>query len=321
MSDERREGTGIPGIPGSQSRVRGSLPLQTGSRGRLFCSSCVECKFFKSGPFEKNCSQACPNIHLPKTNSTEVSKNDRKCREKDSQNCWMSFFMVQEDGKDMYTIIVDPDRGTHPCSSCPATGRLPTLPQQPGCFAICLSQNLSFILKIFLFLPECPEPPNVPLIVGSTIAGVFLIGVLILVIWRLLMELLDRREYRRFEKEKTKAKWNDVREHIRATRVFWGAQIHWGGDSRRGHPFQRQPCRPEPSPLLIFQPSWILPKYPMESSCNAACAVGTGMGGMGNALLEIQHSPTQASPLLSLQADNPLFKSATTTVVNPRFNE
>ncbi|NWZ33033.1 ITB2 protein, partial [Brachypodius atriceps] len=130
-------------------------------------SSCVECKFFKSGPFEKNCSQACPNIHLPTTNSTEVSKNDRKCREKDSQNCWMSFIMVQEDGQEMYTIIVDPDR-------------------------------------------ECPEPPNVPLIVGGTIAGVFFIGVLVLVIWRFLMELLDRREYRRFEKEKTKAKWNDA---------------------------------------------------------------------------------------------------------------
>ncbi|NXO25698.1 ITB2 protein, partial [Cisticola juncidis] len=129
-------------------------------------SSCVECKFFSSGPFEKNCSQACPNIHLP-TNSTEVSENYRKCREKDSQNCWMSFRMVQEDGKEMYTVIVDPDR-------------------------------------------ECPQPPNVPLIVGSTVAGVFLIGILVLVIWRFLMELLDRREYRRFEKEKTKAKWNDA---------------------------------------------------------------------------------------------------------------
>ncbi|RMC18363.1 hypothetical protein DUI87_04249 [Hirundo rustica rustica] len=129
-------------------------------------SSCVECKFFKSGPLEKNCSQACSNIHLP-TNSTVVSKNDRKCREKDSQNCWMSFVMVQEDGYEIYTVIVDPDR-------------------------------------------ECPQPPNVPLIVGSTIAGVFLIGILILVIWRSLMELLDRREFRRFEKEKTKAKWNDA---------------------------------------------------------------------------------------------------------------
>lgn len=138
---------------------------------------------------------------------------------------------------------------------------------------------------------------------GGTIAGVFLIGILVLVIWRFLMELIDRREYRRFEKEKSKAKWNDVREPICASGVLWGAQIHWGGDSRRGHFFQRQPCRPELSPQLVFQPSWILPfrglhilwinilqpKYP---SSNAVCAVGIGMGGMGNALLE---SPTQAS--------------------------
>lgn len=75
--------------------------------------------------------------------------------------------MVQEDGEEIYTIIVDPER-------------------------------------------ECPQPPNIPLIVGGTVAGVFLIGVLVLLAWRFLMELLDRREYRRFEKEKMRAKWNDA---------------------------------------------------------------------------------------------------------------
>lgn len=142
---------------------------------------------------------------------------------------------------------------SHPHSSCPAPGRLPTLPRQPHCFTRGCSPTPS------VHPTECPQPPNVPLIVGSTIFGVFLIGVLVLLIWRFLMELLDRREYRRFEKEKSKAKWNDVREPICATGLCWGAQIHWGGDRRRGHPFQRQPCRPEPSLLLIFQPSWILP--------------------------------------------------------------
>ncbi|XP_066178594.1 integrin beta-2 [Sylvia atricapilla] len=130
-------------------------------------SSCVECKFFQRGPFEKNCSQACPNIHLQTNSTTDTSKNYRKCREKDSQNCWMSFHMVQEDGEDIYTVSVETDR-------------------------------------------ECPQPPDVPTIVGGTIAGVFVIGAVILLIWRLLMELLDRREYRRFEKEKSKAKWNDA---------------------------------------------------------------------------------------------------------------
>ncbi|KFV67347.1 Integrin beta-2, partial [Dryobates pubescens] len=125
--------------------------------------SCVECKAFLSGPFEKNCSQACPNIQVVKE-SKGVSSH---CREKDSQNCWISFHMVQEDGNEIYTVTVDPDK-------------------------------------------ECPEPPNIALIVGSSVAGVALIGLVLLLIWRLLTELFDRREFRRFEKEKSKAKWNDA---------------------------------------------------------------------------------------------------------------
>ncbi|XP_025905051.1 integrin beta-2 [Nothoprocta perdicaria] len=125
--------------------------------------SCVECKAFASGPFEKNCSTACKNI-----NTSEKSLSGaRQCREKDSQNCWITFHMFQEDGEEIYTVNVDPTK-------------------------------------------ECPEPPNVALIVGGSIAGVALIGLLLLLIWKLLTELFDRREYRRFEKEKSKAKWNDA---------------------------------------------------------------------------------------------------------------
>ncbi|XP_029462028.1 integrin beta-2 isoform X2 [Rhinatrema bivittatum] len=56
---------------------------------------------------------------------------------------------------------------------------------------------------------ECPQPPNVAAIVGGTIAGVALIGLLLLLTWKLVTELIDRREYSRFEKEKAKAKWSD----------------------------------------------------------------------------------------------------------------
>ncbi|XP_030310123.1 integrin beta-2 isoform X2 [Calypte anna] len=126
--------------------------------------SCVECKAFQSGPFEKNCSQACPNIQVAEGLTKE--KKSKHCREKDSQNCWITFRMIQEDG-DMYSATYDPKK-------------------------------------------ECPEPPNVALIVGGTVAGVALIGLVLLLIWRLLMELFDRREYRRFEKEKARAKWNDA---------------------------------------------------------------------------------------------------------------
>uniref|UniRef100_G1MR51 Integrin beta n=1 Tax=Meleagris gallopavo TaxID=9103 RepID=G1MR51_MELGA len=125
--------------------------------------SCVECKSFSSGPLTKNCSVACTNIQL----TDQPRAGSRQCKEKDSENCWISFFMAQDDGEEMYTVTVDPKK-------------------------------------------ECPEPPNVALIVGSTIAGVALIGLLLLLIWRLLTEIFDRREYRRFEKEKSKAKWNEA---------------------------------------------------------------------------------------------------------------
>ncbi|KAF7243710.1 Integrin beta-2 [Varanus komodoensis] len=124
--------------------------------------SCVECLAFGSGPFQKNCSYACSNITL--RNGT-VTKG--KCKEKDSQNCWIYYTLFQMDGQEKYAVSVDPNK-------------------------------------------ECPVPPNVAAIVGGTIAGVALIGLILLLIWRLLTELIDRREYHRFEKEKSKAKWNDA---------------------------------------------------------------------------------------------------------------
>ncbi|KAL8173210.1 UNVERIFIED_CONTAM: Integrin beta-2, partial [Gekko kuhli] len=126
-------------------------------------SSCVECRAFFSGPLEKNCSTACSNIKVTNT----LPSGSKACREKDSQNCWISYEMFQEDGEEQYSVKVNPEK-------------------------------------------ECPEPPNIAAIVGGIIAGVALIGLLLLVIWRFVTELIDRREYRRFEKEKAKAKWNDA---------------------------------------------------------------------------------------------------------------
>ncbi|XP_015275238.1 PREDICTED: integrin beta-2 [Gekko japonicus] len=126
-------------------------------------SSCVECRAFSSGPLEKNCSTACSNIKQENT----LPPGSKACREKDSQNCWISYKMFQEDGEEQYLVEVNPEK-------------------------------------------ECPEPPNIAAIVGGIIAGVALIGLLLLIIWRFVTELIDRREYRRFETEKARAKWNDA---------------------------------------------------------------------------------------------------------------
>lgn len=71
----------------------------------------------------------------------------------------------------------------------------------------------------FLLTLECPKGPNVGAIVGGTLAGVVLIGVLLLIIWKALTHLTDLREYKRFEKEKLKSQWNNVSGHPRGLEV------------------------------------------------------------------------------------------------------
>lgn len=56
---------------------------------------------------------------------------------------------------------------------------------------------------------ECVKGPNIAAIVGGTVGGVVLVGILLLVIWKALTHLSDLREYHRFEKEKLKSQWNN----------------------------------------------------------------------------------------------------------------
>ncbi|PNI60938.1 ITGB1 isoform 18, partial [Pan troglodytes] len=44
--------------------------------------------------------------------------------------------------------------------------------------------------------------------VAGVVAGIVLIGLALLLIWKLLMIIHDRREFAKFEKEKMNAKWD-----------------------------------------------------------------------------------------------------------------
>lgn len=68
-------------------------------------------------------------------------------------------------------------------------------------------------------------------IVGGTLAGVVLIGLLLLIIWKVLTQISDLREYRRFEKEKLKSQWNNVRP--RGQRRGAGEEPHQGSTQQR----------------------------------------------------------------------------------------
>lgn len=58
--------------------------------------------------------------------------------------------------------------------------------------------------------PECPTGPDIIPIVAGLVAGIVLIGLALLFIWKLLMIIHDRREFAKFEKEKMNAKWDAV---------------------------------------------------------------------------------------------------------------
>uniref|UniRef100_A0A8C7T213 Integrin beta n=1 Tax=Oncorhynchus mykiss TaxID=8022 RepID=A0A8C7T213_ONCMY len=55
---------------------------------------------------------------------------------------------------------------------------------------------------------DCPEGPDIIPIVAGVVAGIVLIGLALLLIWKLLMIIHDRREFAKFEKEKMNAKWD-----------------------------------------------------------------------------------------------------------------
>lgn len=66
------------------------------------------------------------------------------------------------------------------------------------------------IMFPLLCSPECPSGPDIIPIVAGVVAGIVLIGLALLLIWKLLMIIHDRREFAKFEKEKMNAKWDTV---------------------------------------------------------------------------------------------------------------
>nr|XP_033802460.1 integrin beta-6 [Geotrypetes seraphini]XP_033802461.1 integrin beta-6 [Geotrypetes seraphini]XP_033802463.1 integrin beta-6 [Geotrypetes seraphini] len=54
---------------------------------------------------------------------------------------------------------------------------------------------------------DCPEPPNIPMIILGVSLAILLIGFVLLCIWKLLVSFHDRKEVAKFEAERLKAKW------------------------------------------------------------------------------------------------------------------
>ncbi|XP_044159190.1 integrin beta-2 [Bufo gargarizans] len=123
---------------------------------------CVECYIKQEGQNPENCTRICSGARVT---PVEQVTEEPFCREKDSDNCWMQYYIYELDGVNNFYIKYNPKR-------------------------------------------ECPEGPNIIAIVGGTVGGVLLIGLLSLFIWKLITYLQDKKEYQRFETERQQAKWN-----------------------------------------------------------------------------------------------------------------
>ncbi|CAB4026568.1 Integrin beta-1, partial [Paramuricea clavata] len=55
---------------------------------------------------------------------------------------------------------------------------------------------------------DCPEGPDVLLIVLAVIGGIVGIGIILLILWKILTAMADRREYQKFEQDRARSKWH-----------------------------------------------------------------------------------------------------------------
>uniref|UniRef100_A0A7N8XC31 Integrin beta n=1 Tax=Mastacembelus armatus TaxID=205130 RepID=A0A7N8XC31_9TELE len=56
-------------------------------------------------------------------------------------------------------------------------------------------------------IPDCPQPPNIPMIILGVSLSVVCIGLILVGVWKVLVSVHDRKEVAKFEAERAKAKW------------------------------------------------------------------------------------------------------------------
>ncbi|CAD7691041.1 integrin beta-1 isoform 1-T2 [Lycaon pictus] len=131
---------------------------------------CVQCRAFNKGEKKDTCAQECSHFNI-----TKVENRDK----------------LPQPGQ------VDP------LSHCKEK-------DVDDCwfyFTYSVNGNNEAIVHV-VETPECPTGPDIIPIVAGVVAGIVLIGLALLLIWKLLMIIHDRREFAKFEKEKMNAKWD-----------------------------------------------------------------------------------------------------------------
>uniref|UniRef100_A0A7N6AAL6 Integrin beta n=1 Tax=Anabas testudineus TaxID=64144 RepID=A0A7N6AAL6_ANATE len=131
---------------------------------------CVQCRAFKAGEKKSTCEQDCKYFNL-------ITVKDRENLPQPTDQSFPLTHCKERDANDCwfyYTYAVRND-----------------------------TKEVYVVEKL-----DCPRGPDIIPIVAGVVAGIVLIGLALLLIWKLLMIIHDRREFAKFEKEKMNAKWD-----------------------------------------------------------------------------------------------------------------
>ncbi|XP_069607435.1 integrin beta-3 [Ranitomeya imitator] len=78
---------------------------------------------------------------------------------------------------------------------------------------------------------ECPQGPDILVVLMSVMGAILLVGLVALLIWKLLITIHDRREFAKFEEERSKAKWDTAHNPL-----YKGATSTFTNITYRGNP-------------------------------------------------------------------------------------
>ncbi|XP_065805012.1 integrin beta-1a isoform X1 [Labrus bergylta] len=131
---------------------------------------CVQCRAFNTGEKKESCATDCTDFELIKV----------KDRDK-----------LPQPGDSSYPVMHCKERDANDCWFY---------------YTYAVNNNKTEVHVVSTL--DCPAGPDIIPIVAGVVAGIVLIGLALLLIWKLLMIIHDRREFAKFEKEKMNAKWD-----------------------------------------------------------------------------------------------------------------
>ncbi|XP_065665072.1 integrin beta-1-A isoform X2 [Hydra vulgaris] len=152
-----------------------------GYKGK-YCENCVSCPGKCANvkdcvfcqAFKKGKDEVCSKCNL---NIRIVNKTEEKCSYLDDDNCYVIFSFEDNEfaGTLNETILVQKER------------------------------------KCIVIVPT--DPPILAIVLG-TIGGIVLLGLILLLLWKLLITAYDNYEYQRFERERMKSQWENAENPI-----------------------------------------------------------------------------------------------------------